>query len=133
MRGSGVFDIEDREFDELRELIRAKVGIHLNDGKRALVVGRLAKRLRHHGYTRFAEYLRHLAERDANGAEALVMINCITTNKTEFFRERHHFDWLRDELVPEYRRRAQRHGHHKLRIWSAGCSTGQEPYSIAMV
>jgi len=127
------FEIGDDDFEAIRRLVREAAGITLNDSKRALVVARLSKRLRHYGYRSFGEYEKHLRDRDADGSELRELINCITTNKTEFFREAHHFEWLRRELIPQLKARAQVTGTKKLRIWSAGCSTGQEPYSIAMV
>jgi chemotaxis protein methyltransferase CheR len=129
----GLLEIEDDEFDEIRRLIQSTVGIRLDHSKRALVVGRLSKRLRHHGFGSFREYCDHLRQRDPTGSELREMINCITTNKTEFFRESHHFDWMREVLIPELRARAHVSGLKRIRIWSAGCSTGQEPYSIAMI
>jgi chemotaxis protein methyltransferase CheR len=69
---------------------------------------------------------------DPRGEESLQMINCITTNKTDFFRENHHFDFLREQVIPAIRERTLRGHPRKLRIWSAGCSSGEEPYSIAI-
>jgi chemotaxis protein methyltransferase CheR len=115
----------EREFGFLRDLIMRAAGIHLTDQKRSLVEGRLARRLRHHGLRSFREYTDLLREQDADGRELLEFVNCITTNKTSFFREQHHFDFLRDEVIAGAPSRA-------LRIWSAACSTGEEPYSIAM-
>lgn len=115
----------ERDFAFLRDLIMREAGIHLNEQKRSLVEGRLAKRLRHHGMRSYREYVELLRERDADGKERLEFVNCITTNKTAFFREQHHFDFLRHEVIGADPSRA-------LRIWSAACSTGEEPYSIAM-
>ena len=127
------FEIGDAEFEEIRRTVHAAAGITLGGSKAALVVARLGKRLKVHGYATFREYCRHLRERDPDGHELREMINCVTTNKTEFFREPHHFAWLRDKLVPELQQRARATGEKRVRVWSAGCSTGQEPYSIAMV
>jgi chemotaxis protein methyltransferase CheR len=127
------FEINDQEFEEIRRLVYTTAGITLNDSKRALVVARLSKRLRHHGLSSFHAYCKYLRKSDADGSEMRELVNCITTNKTEFFREPHHFDWLRRVIIPEVKSRAQASGVRKVRIWSAGCSTGQEPYSIAMV
>jgi chemotaxis protein methyltransferase CheR len=115
----------ERDFAFLRDLNMREAGIHLNEQKRSLVEGRLAKRLRHHGMRSYREYVELLRERDADGKERLEFVNCITTNKTAFFREQHHFDFLRHEVIGADPSRA-------LRIWSAACSTGEEPYSIAM-
>ncbi|MDB4942177.1 MAG: Chemotaxis protein methyltransferase CheR [Labilithrix sp.] len=123
--------LEPAEFDALRTVIRDVAGIQLGSNKQQLVLGRLAPRLRALGLSTFTEYLRHL-ERDRSGAEIRELVNCITTNKTSFFREPHHFELLRTKIVPELIARAQTTGNKRIRIWSAGCSTGQEPWSIAM-
>jgi chemotaxis protein methyltransferase CheR len=122
--------ISDREFDLLRRLIHAHAGIALAPWKRYLVHSRLARRLQELGLSTFAEYHARLIA-DATGAELTRFINAMTTNKTEFFRESHHFDYLRSTWLPARgpcRRASDRH----LRLWSAGCSTGEEPYSLAI-
>ncbi len=119
------FAIRDHEFREIRQFLYDETGISLGDSKQDMVCSRLAKRLRHHGLRSFDEYLRLVREGDA--AERQEFINCLTTNKTDFFRESHHFDFLRDTVIPYARGKGKR-----LRIWSAGCSTGEEPYTLAM-
>jgi chemotaxis protein methyltransferase CheR len=109
------------EFNRLRGLIREKAGIHLGDRKRYLVQSRLAMRLRQLELESFAQYCERL---ETDAAEADELINCVTTNKTSFFREMHHFEVLHERLL------AAR--PPKIRIWSAGCSTGEEAYSLAM-
>jgi chemotaxis protein methyltransferase CheR len=84
------------------------------------------------GYTSFNEYCEHLVEHDWDGSERIAMVNAITPTKTEFFREAHHFDIVRSRLVPDAIARVARGAAARLRLWSAGCSTGQEPYSLAM-
>jgi chemotaxis protein methyltransferase CheR len=84
------------------------------------------------GLQSYGQYLQHIRSQPAKSAERQEMINCITTNKTDFFRENHHFEFLRDRLIPEVRARAGPGAGTKLRIWSAACSSGEEPYSIAM-
>ncbi len=128
---SGGGALSGAEFEVFRRLVRESAGIHLSDAKRALVSARLAKRLRHYGYTSYRQYLEHLAQHDPLRDELQVMVNCITTNKTSFFREPHHFDFLREHVLVPFAG-ARRHGPAQLRIWSAGCSTGEEPYTIAM-
>jgi chemotaxis protein methyltransferase CheR len=125
-------NISDRDFNAIRTMIYQEAGISLSDGKRALVCSRLAKRLRHLNLRNHAEYLDYLATRDPEGAERQVMINCLTTNKTDFFREAHHFTFLREHVFPRIERAAAQGGPRRLRIWSAACSTGEEPYSVAM-
>jgi chemotaxis protein methyltransferase CheR len=121
-----------REFHWFRDLIYREAGIHLRDSKLSLVASRLTRRLRLLGLDSFAAYIHHLGSADRDGHERRELINCITTNKTDFFREEHHFDFLRDTLFPAIRERARQGGPRRLRIWSAGCSTGEEPYSLAM-
>ncbi len=83
-----------REFKTFRELIHRKTGIWLRDGKQAMLAGRLSKRLRHHGMTDFATYAAYVARAQDDGKELAEIINCVTTNKTSFFREMHHFEFL---------------------------------------
>jgi chemotaxis protein methyltransferase CheR len=118
--------LSDKEFAALRELIYAHTGIALAPYKRYLVQARLGRRLRALNLASFAEYHERLISGD--GAELTQFINAMTTNKTDFFRESHHFDYLRTTWLPA--RRAA--GVRKLRLWSAACSTGEEPYTIAM-
>ena len=99
----------------------------MSEQKRELVYGRLARRLRALQLTSFAEYRRLLAE--DNGREIVEFCNALTTNLTAFFREAHHFDFLREHLLKSV---AAPVGARRVRIWSAACSTGEEPYSIAM-
>jgi chemotaxis protein methyltransferase CheR len=122
------FHLSDREFDEIRRLVREHTGISLAESKRELVYSRLVRRLRRLSLRTFADYLELLARGEA--AELEEFTNAITTNLTSFFREGHHFEFLADTVLPalEKRNAAKR----RLRIWSAGCSTGEEPYSIAI-
>jgi chemotaxis protein methyltransferase CheR len=129
---TSLLEISNEEFLAFRDLIYRESGINLSEAKRALICSRLSKRLRHLGLGSYSEYLDYLQSHDASGSERQQMINCITTNKTEFFRESHHFDFLRDKLFPIWQERARTSGKRQLRIWSAACSTGEEPYTIAM-
>jgi chemotaxis protein methyltransferase CheR len=119
-------ELTEAEFRTIATMVRDASGIVLNDRKRALVYGRLRRRLRALGLTSFTDYLARL---DGPGGEAERerMLNALTTNLTSFFRERHHFDFLANRLLP-----ALPTSPRRLRIWSAGCSSGEEPYSIAM-
>jgi chemotaxis protein methyltransferase CheR len=121
-----VFGNED--FEALRKLVKEITGINLSDQKRELVYGRLARRLRALHLRTFAEY-RDLLASDG-GREIGELCNAITTNLTSFFRESHHFDYLREQVLQPLV--AQRGGQRRIRIWSAGCSTGEEAYSLAM-
>jgi len=122
------FAFGDEDFEALRTLVKDITGINLSDQKRELVYGRLARRLRALQLKSFAEY-RDLLAQDG-GREIVQLCNAITTNLTAFFREPHHFEYLREHvLLPLASSPA---GSRRVRIWSAGCSTGEEPYSIAM-
>lgn len=125
-------DISDREFQAFRDLIYELTGINLSSAKKALVCSRLAKRLRELKIPTFAEYYAFLLSEGTGSAECQSMINCITTNKTNFFRESHHFDYLNNHVLPQAERRCLAGQPRRLRIWSAGCSTGEEPYTISM-
>jgi chemotaxis protein methyltransferase CheR len=119
----------DAEFEFIRHVVGENAGIVLGPTKRQLVQGRLARRLRDLGLRSYQEYCEHLRR---SGPEELVgLINALTTNVTSFFRENHHFDALADFMLPEAMERNA--GSRRIRIWSAGCSTGEEPYSAAMV
>ncbi|MCA0175683.1 MAG: chemotaxis protein CheR [Proteobacteria bacterium] len=118
------------DFDKVRKLIHQRAGISLHEGKRAMVYSRLTRRLREGGHTDVASYLRWLE--DAGGAQAEAewqeFINCLTTNLTSFFREEHHFFALTDLLRGRFAGKGR-----GPRIWCCAASTGEEPYSIAMV
>jgi len=116
--------IKDREFRLFREMIYGIAGIDLSDTKKAMVGGRLARRLRHYDLTSYGDYFRLLEQGDRD--ELQVAVDLLTTNETYFFREPKHFDFLRDRL------NALRSSGQPVRIWSAACSSGEEPYSIAM-
>jgi chemotaxis protein methyltransferase CheR len=120
-------------FTKFQELIYREAGIWLASHKHALLTGRLARRLRLLGLSSMQEYF-HLVTQPDQQHERAVMIDCITTNETHFFREPRHFDFLSQQVFPRWHEEAaigQRTTH--LRIWSAGCSTGEEPYSLAML
>ncbi|MEI7035974.1 protein-glutamate O-methyltransferase [Fulvimonas yonginensis] len=119
----------DGDFQFLRGFVYQYCGIALSEQKRQLVQGRLARRLRALGMRGFGEYC-ELLRRDP-GSELDELSSAISTNVTAFFREAHHFDLLAGELLPRWLEQKREGG--RLRIWSAGCSSGEEPYSIAMV
>jgi chemotaxis protein methyltransferase CheR len=123
------FELEDREFRYLVTFLSQETGIVLSEHKRQMVCGRLVKRLRALGLSDFVDYCAML-EGAAGRDEVEHLVNAITTNITNFFREPHHFDHLRNAvLMPRLTQTPRR---PKVRIWSAGCSSGEEPYSIAM-
>ncbi|MBE1276155.1 CheR family methyltransferase [Enterovibrio baiacu] len=118
------FEFTEEDFTHIQEFMLRETGISLSERKTSMVYGRLARRLRRTGIEKFCEYF-DLVSRDLD--ERVAFINALTTNKTQFFREKHHFDFLSNVLVPEW----QKKNKHRIRIWSAGCSTGEEPYTIA--
>ena len=126
-------DLSDREFQLFQEIIYRETGIHMSDKKKKLVVARLSKRLRALNLRTFTEYYNYLKKSPQADGEIVNLINRITTNKTDFFRERHHFDFLLRELYPGMIEESRTTGIRRLRIWSAGCSSGEEPYTLAMV
>jgi len=122
------FEFGEHDFNELRTLVKKETGISLSDAKRELVYGRVSRRLRALGLDGFRTYRQLLAQGDQK--EMVEFCNAITTNLTSYFREEHHFDYLRDRfLLP---RVADARASRRIRIWSSACSTGEEPYSIAM-
>jgi chemotaxis protein methyltransferase CheR len=127
--GPSDFVLSDREFERIRELVREHTGIALSEAKRQLVYGRLVRRLRVLRLPGFADYIGLLEQADPVELEEFT--NAITTNLTAFFREPHHFDYLADKALPAIAARTA--GSGRLRIWSCACSTGEEPYSIAIV
>ncbi len=131
-RPDGIEPITDHEFGLFRNLVYAKTGITLGPQKRHLLHARLGKRLRALGMASFGEYYDHLTTCDPGQEELERFINALTTNKTDFFREPHHFRYLAEVWAPAMRARAARTHRRSLRLWSAACSSGEEPYSLAM-
>ncbi len=130
--GNGLVNMGDREFRTFRELVHEHTGIWLRDGKHTMLASRLAKPVRRLGLPGFEAYYALLRTCPRNSPEFVEFINCVTTNKTSFFRENHHFDFLRSTVVPEMKAAALRNGPRRTRIWSAASSTGEEVYSIAI-
>jgi chemotaxis protein methyltransferase CheR len=126
---NGEFMMMPRDFDEIAGVMMSEAGISLNEGKVNLVYSRLAKRLRALGLRDFSEYCSLIAS-PGGEEERQKMVAALTTNVTRFFREPHHFEHLKNSILPELLAKAKQ--GHKLRLWSAACSSGQEPYSIAL-
>jgi len=122
--------LSTKEFRLFQSLVHRVAGISLSDQKRALLVGRLSPRLRALELPTFGAYFDHVT---ADASEMVRMIDAVCTNETHFFREPKQFAFLEDEVLPRWRAAAD-HGERRreVRVWSAGCSTGEEPYSIAM-
>jgi chemotaxis protein methyltransferase CheR len=117
------------QFAAISRFVKQRCGINLHKGKKPLVEARLFKRLRELGLASFQQYV-EVIRGDSDGAEVGAMIDALSTNVTHFFRERQHFEFLRSHVLPWIISRD--HDNRRIRIWSAGCSSGEEPYSIAM-
>lgn len=124
----GSYELSQVDFDELRQLVKTHTGIALSASKQEMVKRRFTSRVRTLGLDGFGAYIRYLHGHPED--ELVELANAITTNLTSFFRERHHFDYLSSEVVPQLlqTQRATR----RIRVWCSAASTGQEPYSIAM-
>ncbi|MBU2899285.1 CheR family methyltransferase [Vibrio hepatarius] len=118
------FELTDKDFRFIQWFMHKHAGIYFSDRKRTMVYGRISRQLRRLGLNRFADY-KLLIEQDSE--ERVGFINSLTTNKTQFFREYHHFEFLENVMLKEWLKQ----GVHNLNLWSAGCSTGEEPYSLA--
>jgi chemotaxis protein methyltransferase CheR len=122
--------IGDRDFARFQALIQREAGIWLSPIKKALLVGRLARRLRELGIASYADYYERVAE---DPLERTRMLDCISTNETHFFREPRHFELLREQVFPRWTAEAAvGRRPRRIRAWSAACSTGEEPYSLVM-
>lgn len=124
------FEFSDADFHSLAQFTYEQAGIALADSKRNLVYSRLSRRLRILGLRTFREYREHLA---SDPSELESFINAISTNLTKFFREAHHFDHFRTHVALPFVQAAHGKTGRRLRVWSAGCSTGEEPYTAAVV
>lgn len=124
------FVLTDAEFKKLTGIVKEITGIVLGDHKKEMVYGRLARRLRDLGMQSFAQYCSLLDSARASD-ETGFLVNAITTNLTKFYRESHHFDFLTEHLQAISNDPVRRSGDKTVLIWSAGCSSGEEPYSIA--
>ncbi len=121
-------DITEAQFEQISSLVRNLAGIDLHHGKKELVKARLAKRVRQLQLRSIEEYM-SFVRNDRTGRELISMLDALSTNLTFFFRESQHFDYLKDHVLPRIMRAKTR----RIRIWSAGCSSGEEPYSVAVL
>lgn len=125
------FEMSDDAFRRITQLAYQEAGLHLPETKRAFIYSRLQKRLRKLKLTNFESYVLLLEGKEPDSkSERIQLISALTTNVTQFFREEHHFKILQDELTPILVKRASE--GHKIRLWSAGCSAGPEPFSMAL-
>ncbi len=123
--------LTEHDYQKVGDMVHRHCGITLHDGKRELVKARIAKRLRATGHGSIPEYLKAV-ETDASGREFIELIDAMSTNLTSFFREENHFVHLRQAHLPTVIERKAKVRDRRLRVWSAGCSSGEEPYSLAM-
>ncbi|SFC91611.1 CheR family methyltransferase [Clostridium uliginosum] len=121
--------MNDREFKQLTDLIRCNYGISLSKEKKSLIIGRLHNILSKKGLNNFSEYYNYIIS-DKSGQAVIELINKITTNHTFFMREINHFNYFNSTVLPYLVSNVK---NKDLRIWSAGCSTGEEPYTLAMI
>lgn len=127
----GIQPITDREFSLFQELIYKEAGIYLADAKKPLLTGRLTRRLRELGLHSFNAYYHRVLEEET---ERICLLDAVSTNETHFFREPNQFEFLDQQLLPEWSRAADLGRRSRIiRVWSAGCSSGEEPYSLAMI
>ncbi|NMA95566.1 MAG: protein-glutamate O-methyltransferase CheR, partial [Clostridiales bacterium] len=124
-----MYKITDTEFKKLANYIRDNYGINLRKEKKLLVIGRLGPILTQLGFNNFTQYYEYIIS-DKTGAAVTTLLDRITTNHTYFMREVDHFYYLRDHVLPYLKINVK---DKDLRIWSAGCSSGEEPYTIAMI
>lgn len=123
--------LTDAEFEQISDMVYDHCGINLHDGKKELVRARLAKIIRQGRFESFSHYMAAVAA-DTSGQSFSELIDSLSTNLTSFYRESVHFDYLAGTLLPELIAQKQRNSQLKLRGWSAGCSSGEEPYTIAI-
>lgn len=128
----GMMPITDAEFERVIALVYDRFGIRLSDQKRSLVVGRLQKLVKNRGYSSFSEYMDYVVADTSTNATA-DLINRISTNHTYFFREKEHFDYFTAVALPEVIKRLRSQNKRNLRIWCAGCSSGEEAYTLMML
>jgi chemotaxis protein methyltransferase CheR len=128
--GMNVLQLSSHEFETVAELVYENCGINLEPCKKTMVESRLNRRLRALNISTFGNYLQFVNTKDGIENELSHLIDVLTTNKTDFFREIHHFDFMMDSLLPEF---MKSNGTKTMKVWSAACSSGEEPYTIAMV
>ncbi len=132
MRLPKLTPLTKHEYKLISSLVYDKFGINLSEQKKSLIVGRLQKVLRGHGFDSFEKYYNYVTS-DSSGQALDILINKISTNHTFFYRENTHFEYLKTKVLPDIRASLIQKGHKDLRIWCAGCSTGEEAYTLAIL
>ena len=134
MLDAGINLLSQNEYELFKSLVFEQTGISLGEKKKELVKSRLGKRLRVTGIPTFKDYYDYVTSAVSGSGEELVkLIDAISTNKTSFFRENEHFIFLKETVIPEILDNSKKLGKKKIRVWSAGCSSGEEPYTMAIV
>lgn len=128
----GLNVLSDREFKLISKLVYDNFGINLTDQKRTLIIERLQKTLRNGQFNSYKDFYQHVIS-DKTGKELLGLVDRLSTNHTYFFREKEHLDFLINDVLPCLLEQRKNNKEKKLRIWSAGCSSGEEAYSIAII
>lgn len=131
-QSGGMVQLTNHEFNDIRKIVYDNFGINLTEQKRSLIVGRLFKLLRSYGLNSFQEYFNYIKS-DTSGQAMGELINRISTNHTFFFREKEHFEFLSKVVLPGIESRPKNNSSNDLRIWCAGCSYGDEPYTYVIV
>jgi len=125
-------ELSEEDFQKISDIVYKYCGINLCKDKKALIRARVSKRLRLGNFKTFSEYVKYVLD-DKTGREFSLLIDSLSTNLTGFFREVGHFEFVRSELLPQLLERKKKNRNLKIRAWSAGCSSGEEAYSLAMV
>jgi chemotaxis protein methyltransferase CheR len=125
--------ISTEAFQRLSDIVYRESGIFLNEQKRVMLSSRIAKRLRETQCESYDDYIEYVLKSSHRDEELVFMINAVTTNKTDFFREKHHFEYLTGTILPNLERTSPFTATNPFKIWSAGCSSGEEPYTMAFV
>jgi len=125
-------DLTEKDFHKISDIVYEHCGINLYKDKKELIRARVAKRFRLGNFKTFSEYIKYVLE-DKTGKEFSILIDSLSTNLTGFFREPRHFDFVRSEFLPLLLERKKKKRNLKIRAWSAGCSSGEEAYSLAMI
>lgn len=129
---SSLMTMSDREFQLLRDLVYSRLGINLTEKKRSMLIGRLQKLLYTSGFKSFQDYYDYLV-RESNEDAMIELINRVTTNYSFFYRGKSHFEFFSQRAFPELLETLRQRDSRDIRIWTAGCSTGEEPYMLIMM
>lgn len=128
-----IIELKKNQFDQLREIIYSHCGINITPQKKIMIEARLRKRLKKLKFFSTEEYFDYLNDDQHFETELVQLIDVVTTNKTDFFRENDHFNFLVNTVLEEYRHSSSKYNKKHLSVWSSACSSGEEPYTIAMV